>query len=107
MPFCNTYRLTWVSLTLDVVSLHVCSSKAEPLLLTLDEVYLLTAITADLELEVNPLVPPVTIQPTLHGPVVSVLIFTRRTDTEAATPVLCLPDAKNCLIGKNPDARKE
>ena len=107
MPFCNTYHLTWVSLTLDVVSLHGCSSKAQPLLLTLDEVYLLTATTANLELEVNPLVLPVPIQPTLHGRVVSVLIFTRKTDTEAATPLLCLPDAKNCLTGKIPDARKE
>ena len=34
-------------------------------------------------------------------------LFTRRTDNEAATPVLCPPDAKNCLIGKDPDARKE
>ena len=34
-------------------------------------------------------------------------LFTRRTDAEAATPVLCPPDAKNCLIGKDPDARKE
>ena len=33
--------------------------------------------------------------------------FTRKTDAEAATPVLCPPDAKNCLIGKDPDARKE
>ena len=107
MLFCNTYHLTWVSLTLDVVSLHGCSSKAQPLLLTLDEVYLLTATTANLELEVNPLVLPVPIQPTLHGRVVSVLIFTRKTDTEAATPVLCQTDAKNCLIGKDPDARKD
>ena len=39
---CNTYHLTWVSLTLGVgVSLHGCSSKAQPLLLTLDEGYLL------------------------------------------------------------------
>ena len=34
-------------------------------------------------------------------------LFTRRTDAEAATPVLCQTDAKNCLIGKDPDARKE
>ena len=34
-------------------------------------------------------------------------LFTRRTDAEAATPVLCPPDAKNCFIGKDPDARKE
>ena len=41
MPSCDTYHLTWVSVTLDVgVSLHGCSSKAQPLLLTLDEGYL-------------------------------------------------------------------
>ena len=33
------------------VSLHGCSSKAQPLLLTLDEVYLLTATTPDLKVE--------------------------------------------------------
>ena len=32
---------------------------------------------------------------------------TKRTDAEAATPVFCPPDAKNCLIGKDPDAWKE
>ena len=42
MPSCNTYHLTWISLTLGVgVSPHGCSSKAQPLLLTLDEGYLL------------------------------------------------------------------
>ena len=50
MPSCNTYHLTCVSLTLDVgVSLHHCSSKAQPLLLTLDEGYLLTATVSDLQ----------------------------------------------------------
>jgi len=34
-------------------------------------------------------------------------LFTRRTDVEAATPVLSPPDAKNCLSEKDPDARKE
>ena len=34
-------------------------------------------------------------------------LFIRRTDAEAATPVLCPPDAINCLTGKDPDARKE
>ena len=34
-------------------------------------------------------------------------IFTRSTDAEAETPILRLPDAKNWLIGKDPDARKE
>ena len=35
------------------------------------------------------------------------LIFIGRTDTEAETPVLWLPDAKNWCIGKNPDAGKD
>ena len=41
------------------VSLHGCSSKAQSLLLTLDEGYLLTAAPPDLELGVAPLSPPV------------------------------------------------
>ena len=57
------------------VSLPGCSSKGKPLLLTLDEVYLLTATTPDLERGVAPLVPPVPTQPPLHGRVVSVLII--------------------------------
>ena len=56
------------------VSLHAWSSKAQPLLLTLDEVYLLTATTLDLERGIAPLVPPGPMQPPLHGRVVSVLI---------------------------------
>ena len=57
------------------VSLHVCSSKVQPLLLTLDEIYLLIATTPDLERGVAPLVPPVPMQPPLHGRVVAVLII--------------------------------
>ena len=34
-------------------------------------------------------------------------IFTGRTDGEAETPILWLPDAKNWLIGKDPDAGKD
>ena len=34
-------------------------------------------------------------------------IFIERTDTEAETPILWLPDAKNWLIGKDPDAGKD
>ena len=34
-------------------------------------------------------------------------IFTGRTDTEAETPILWPPDAKNWLIGKDPDAGKD
>ena len=78
MPSCNTYRLTSISLTLDVgvssrllqksaatapylgreVSLHGCSSEVQPLLLTLDERYLLTATPPDLEHGIAPLGPP-------------------------------------------------
>ena len=68
MPSRNAYRLTWVSLTLDVGCLHGCSSKAQPLLLTLDEGYLLTAAPPDLECGAAPLSPPVpTQQPLLGG----------------------------------------
>ena len=34
-------------------------------------------------------------------------IFTGRTDAEAETPILWLPDAKNWLIGKDPDTGKD
>ena len=47
------------------VSLHGCSSKAQPLFLTLDEGYLLTAAPSDLERGVAPLGPPVPAQPRL------------------------------------------
>ena len=57
------------------VSLHGCSSKAQQLRLTLDEVYLLTDTTPDLERGVASLVPPEPMQPPLHGRVISVLII--------------------------------
>ena len=47
------------------VSLHGCSSKVQPLLLTLDEGYLLTAAPPDLECGVAPLLPPSPVQPLL------------------------------------------
>ena len=40
------------------VSLHGCSSKAQPMLLTLDEGYLLTAALPDLQRRIAPLGPP-------------------------------------------------
>ena len=49
------------------VSLHGCSSKVQPLLLTLDEGYLLTAAPPDLECQVAPLGPPVPVQNPLPG----------------------------------------
>ena len=54
-------------------SLHGCSSKAQPLLLTLDEGYLLTAAPPDLERGVAPLGPPAPMQPPLLGHVVAPL----------------------------------
>ena len=34
-------------------------------------------------------------------------IFIGRTDAEAEAPILWPPDAKNCLLGKDPDAGKD
>ena len=34
-------------------------------------------------------------------------VFIGRTDVEAETPILWLPDAKNGLIGKDPDAERD
>ena len=50
-----------------VVSLHGCSSRAQPLLLTLDEGYLLTAAPPDLERGIAPLGPPAPAQALLLG----------------------------------------
>ena len=49
------------------LSLHGCSSKAQLLLLTLDEEFLLTAAPPDLERGVTPLFLPVPAQPPLLG----------------------------------------
>ena len=49
------------------VSLHGCSSKVQPLLLTLDKGYLLTAAIPDLQCGVAPLGPPAPAQPWLLG----------------------------------------
>ena len=49
------------------VSLHSSSSKAQPLLLTLDEGYLLTTTPPDLERGIAPLGPPAPAQPPLLG----------------------------------------
>ena len=78
LPSCKTYRLTWVSITLDVGYLFTgCSSKVQPLFLTLDEGYLLTATPPDLEHGLAPLGPPVPAQPPLLG--------------HGATPPSCCP----------------
>ena len=49
------------------VSLHGCSSKVQPLLLTLDKEYLLTAALPDLQRGKAPLGPPAHVQPRLLG----------------------------------------
>ena len=49
------------------VSLHSCSSKAQLLLLTLDEGYLLTTALPDLQCGMAPLGPPAPVQPPLLG----------------------------------------
>ena len=49
------------------VPLHGCSSKAQPLLLTVDEGYLLTAAPPDLERGVAPLGPPAPVQQLFLG----------------------------------------
>ena len=49
------------------VSLHGCSSKAQPLLLTLDKGYLLTAALPDLQGGIDSLGRPVPAQPLLLG----------------------------------------
>ena len=70
------------------VSLHGCSSKAQPLLLTLDEGYLLTAALPDLHNGIAPLGPPEPVQPRL--------LLTRVTPLVAAPGLGCgllLPSA--------------
>ena len=49
------------------VSLRGCSSKAQPVLLTLDEGYLFTAVVPDLQRRIAPLGPPLPAQPLLLG----------------------------------------
>ena len=49
------------------VSLHGCSSKVQPLLLTLDMGYLFTAALPDLQCGIAPLGPPAPAQPRLLG----------------------------------------
>ena len=49
------------------VSLHGCSSKAQPLLLTLDKGYLLTAALPELQRGIASLGPPAPAQPLLLG----------------------------------------
>ena len=74
------------------VSLHSCSSKAQPLLLTLDKGYLLTAAPSDLEHGVAPLGPPVPMQPPLLGCKVR--------DIVQETRIKTIPMEKKCKNAK-------
>ena len=65
MPSCNTYSYLGFCYLGHWVSFHGCSSKAQPLLLTLDEGYLLTTALPDLQCGIAPLGPPVHAQPWL------------------------------------------
>ena len=56
------------------ISIHGCSSKAQPLLLTLDEGYLLTATPLDLERGIAPLGPLAPMQPPLLGLGVNIIL---------------------------------
>ena len=68
MPYLSVYHRTWVSLTVDLgLFLHGCYGKAQLLLLTLDEWYLLTAAPPDLEGGVAPPDPPAPAQQPLLG----------------------------------------
>ena len=72
------------------VSLHDCSSKAQVLLLTLDEGYLLTTTVPDLQRGMTPLGPPAPAQP----PLLRMLL-------PAAGPGL----RRGCLLPAAPDLR--
>ena len=67
MPSHNTYRLTWVSLSWAWGISSWLLQQVQPLLLTLDEGYLLMAAPPDLERGVAPLSPPAPMQPPLLG----------------------------------------
>ena len=67
MLSCNTYCLTWVSLTLGLGYLFTAALAKRTLLLTLEEGYLLTTALPDLQRGIAPLGPPVPVQPQLLG----------------------------------------
>ena len=73
------------------VSLHGCSSKGQPMLLTLNEGYLLTAALPDLQCGIAPLGPPAPAQTRLLGC--------------GVTPVVAAPDCsheikRHLLLGR-------
>ena len=73
-----------------VVSFHDCFSKAQPVLLTLDEEYLLTATPPDLEHGIALFGPPAPLQPPLLG--CTVAHFGHRPDLgHGVAPLGCRP----------------
>ena len=72
------------------VSLHGCSSKAQPLLFTLDEGYLLTAALPDLQRGIAPLGPPVPVQPQLLRLLLPALALASGVGGSSGSPPLAL-----------------
>ena len=76
------------------VSLHGCASKAQPLLVTLDEGYPLTATLPELQRAIAPLGPPAPAQPPFLGLLLGLLLL-------AATPGLrhgVAPLGRSCAV---------
>ena len=80
------------------VSPRGCSSKVQPLLLTLDEGYLFTAIPPDLECGVAPLSPPAPVQAPLLGCGVAPLRGSIRTLNLSCIKMNLLPLTTNMLL---------
>ena len=81
------------------VSLHRCSSKVQPLLLTLDEGYLLIAALPDLQRGIAPLGPPMPAQPPLLG----LLLPGRRPWPRAwVAPPSCCPNLRHRVAPLGP-----
>ena len=80
------------------VSLHSCSRKAQPLLLILDDRYLLTTAPPDLERGIAPLGPPAPTQPPLLGRGVALHGYSSR-----AQPLLLSLDEGYLLTATPPD----
>ena len=74
------------------VSLHGCSSKAQPLLLTLNEGYLLTAALPDLQRGIAPLGPPARVCSPGSLDVGLVLLAAAPGLERAVTPLVAAPD---------------
>ena len=83
------------------VSLHGCPSKVQPLLLALDEGYLLTDNTPDLERAVDPLFPSVPMQRLLQGRVVSLHVCSSK-----AQPLLLTLDEGYLLTAAPSDLER-